>query len=228
MNRSQWRTVGISVVFTLALIWSLNWFVAQLNPALYPGALAYKPVEDMPPRMDLAQVQRQWPNSLDEPGDRNRLMAYRREIEGRAPPPAAAATASEPLPPIDLGTLLASASADTGKEKVRACATCHDFKQDGPDGIGPNLWGIIGRDVASRPAFAYSAAMQAQPGVWTYDRLFAYLASPARAIPGNKMAFAGLRVPDDRAAVIRYLATLGGHPAPLPPPLAGGPRGPAR
>lgn len=229
MNRSQWRAAGISVVSMVAFIWALNWFVARLNPETYPGVLAYKPVQDMPPRIDLAGVQRQWPNSLEEPGDRNRLIAYRRAVEGQAPPPAAVGSAaSAPPAPVDLGTLLADASADKGKQKVQVCMTCHDLQQGGPDRIGPNLWGVVGRDIAARPAFAYSPAMQAQPGAWTYERLFEYLAAPARAIPGNRMAFAGLRAPDDRAAVIRYLATLNGHPVPLPPPLAGGPSGQAR
>ncbi|MDP3675971.1 MAG: c-type cytochrome, partial [Novosphingobium sp.] len=115
-----------------------------------------------------------------------------------------------------------SADANSGKTKARACASCHDFAPDGPDRIGPNLWGVVGRDVASRPGFAYSSAMAALPGGWNYDRLFTYLASPARAVPGTRMSFAGMGRPEDRAAVVKYLATLGGSPPPLPKPLAAG------
>ena len=49
--------------------------------------------------------------------------------------------------------------------------------------MGPNLWGVVGRDIASHPGFAYSPAMTAQPGVWSYDQLYAYLGSPTRAVP---------------------------------------------
>ena len=217
MDRSRWLMAGISVTASLTLIWSLNWFAGQLIPDIYPGELAYKPVEDMPPRVDLASIQRGWPDSLDEPGERNRLTAYRHDIERQALAPAAAPNAAPaPAAPLDLGALLASADANAGKEKARACMSCHDFATGGPDRIGPNLWGVIGRDVAARPGFAYSPAMAAQPGTWTFERLFAYLASPARAIPGNRMSFAGLRRPEDRAAVIKYLTTLGNNPPPLP------------
>ncbi len=229
MNRSHWMVAGISVAATLTVIWSMNWFVEQLNPDRHPGRLAYKPVEGMPPHVDLASVQRGWPTNLDEPGDRSRLLAYKRDMEGQAPPPLAGpAASSAPEPPPDLGTLLASADAESGKGKSRVCMSCHDLTAGGPDRIGPNLWGVIGRDIAARSGFAYSSAMTAQQGTWTYDRINAYLESPARAVPGNKMSFAGLRRPEDRAAVIRYLATLGSNTPPMPPPQSAGPTGKAR
>jgi cytochrome c len=218
MNRSHQRMVAASVAGAIALAWTLNWFTQQIMPEDNPGTLAYKPVDDMPPRVDLGAVQRDWPGSLGEPGDLPRLAAYRREIEGKVPPPAAAAqVAATPAVALDLGTLLASADAGAGKDKARVCASCHDFADGGPNRIGPNLWGVAGRDVASHPGFAYSPAMSNQPGNWTYQFLFDYLASPARALPGTKMSFAGLRRPEDRAAVIKYLATLGSAP-PMPAP----------
>ena len=56
MDRSRWQMVGISVTASLTLIWSLNWFVKQLIPDINPGELAYKPVEDLPPLVDLVKV----------------------------------------------------------------------------------------------------------------------------------------------------------------------------
>lgn len=210
--------VGASVAGALALIWTLNWFTQKIMPGDNRGTLAYKPVDDMPPRVDLAAVQRGWPNNLGDAGERNRLVAYRRENEGQPPPAAAVPQApSAPAAPIDIGALLASADAAAGKDKARACTSCHDFAAGGPNRIGPNLWGVVGRDVASHGGFAYSPAMSAQPGTWTYQFLFDYLASPARTVPGTKMSFAGLRRPEDRAAVIKYLATLGSAP-PMPAP----------
>lgn len=230
MNRSTWLTAGLCVAAMVAFIWSMAWFVERLNPDDHPGRLAYKPVENMPPRVDLAAIQRGWPGNLDEPEDRSSLIAYQRDMEGQVPAAGAASSAAPAAPaaPLDLGALLASADANAGKDKARACVSCHDFAQGGPDRIGPNLWGVIGRDVAGRTGFSYSSAMTAQQGAWTHDRLFDYLASPARALPGTKMSFAGLRRPEDRAAVIKYLATLSNNPAPLPQPQAAAASGKAR
>lgn len=209
MERSRWLMVGISLTAAMGTLWGLNWFAGQLFPNRYPGELSYKPVENMPPRVDLASVQRGWPDSLDGRGERNRLAAYHRDIEQQAPTLVAApSAASATLPPLNLDALLASADANVGKGKARVCATCHDFTMGGPDRVGPNLWGVIGRDIAVRSGYSYSPAMKAQPGPWTDDRLFAYLESPARAIPGTKMSFAGIRNPADRAAVVKYLASL--------------------
>lgn len=212
---------GMAVAAALTVALAGNWFAHRLIPVTYPGALAYKP-EDAPPPVDLAAIQRGWPGGLEAPGERDRLMAYMRDIEHQAPlPPAAPRAAAAPARPIDLGTLLASADANAGKDRARACVTCHDFQAGGPDRIGPNLWGVVGRDIAGKPGYAYSPALAAQPGAWSYDRLFAYLASPARDVPGTKMSFAGLRRPEDRAAVIKYLATLGKSPPPPAPQGAG-------
>ncbi len=221
MNRSRWLTAGVSVIGAIGVGWGLNWFSEQLMPVNYPGKLAYKPVEEMPPRADLGSIQRDWPNSLDKPGEKNRMLAYQHEIEGKvAPPDAEPRAVTTPEAPPDLGSLLANADPATGKQKAQACLSCHDFSQGGPDRIGPNLWGVVGRDVASRPSFSYSKAMSAHPGIWSYSKLFDYLASPARAIPGNRMGFAGMRSPQDRAAVISYLATLTSNPPPFPSPQA--------
>lgn len=218
MERSRRLMVGVSVAGAIALAWTLTWFTQQIMPEDNPGALAYKPVEHMPPRVDLGAVQRGWPQSLEGAGDGARLIAYRRDIEGKAPPPSAVAQAvAKPAVVLDLGTLLASADPAVGKDKARVCASCHDFADGGPNRIGPNLWGVVGRDVASHGGFAYSSAMSAHHGIWTYEALFEFLGSPARSVPGTKMSFAGLRRPEDRAAVIKYLATLGSAP-PLPAP----------
>jgi cytochrome c len=218
MNRRRARIAAMAVAAAAAIAWGGDWFARQLIPVIYPGELAYKP-DEVPPPVDLAAVQRGWPGGLDAPGERNRLAAYMHDIERQAPMPAQPKAAPVPAKPVDLAALLASADPDAGKAKARACLTCHDFQQGGPDRIGPNLWGVMGRDVASRPGFAYSPAMTSQAGAWTYDRMFAFLASPARDMPGTKMSYAGLSRPEDRAAILKYLATLGGH---APPPQTQG------
>lgn len=223
MNRSRWLILGTCVAGWIVFAWALNWFSAQLaaEGGGEPGRLAYMPADDVPPPVDLASIQRGWPDSLDEPGETRRLRSYLHDIEGKAPPPSAIGPQPKATPEPDLGTLLASADAEAGKAKARACVSCHDFSPGGPDRIGPSLWQVVGRDIGSRSGYAYSSAMAAKGGNWTYDLLYDFLAHPGRTVPGTKMTFAGLRRPEDRAAVIRYLATLGSNPPSLPQPQGG-------
>jgi cytochrome c len=218
MSRSRWRVALFCVAGWFGLFWGLHFFFESLMGASPTGRLAYAPVDDMPPPVELAAVQRGWPDSLNATGERVRLAAYLRKMERQAPALVPAPGAPPPQAQLDLGTLLAGADPNAGKGKAQVCASCHTFDQGGPNGIGPNLWGVVGRDIAAHPGFSYSAAMSSAPGAWSYARLFDYLASPAREIPGNRMGFAGLRRPEDRASVIRYLSTLGSSP-PLPAPV---------
>jgi len=117
---------------------------------------------------------------------------------------------------VPLATLLASASADSGQGQARKCAACHTFDQGGANKIGPNLYEVVGRPVASHEGFAYSDAMKAKGGEWTYEDLSAFLADPKGAVPGTKMAFAGVKNPTQRADLLAYLRTLAATPAPLP------------
>lgn len=218
MDRSRWLMAAVCVAGWVGLYWGLSFFFESLMAENYPPRLAAEPVANMPPPVDMAAVQRNWPNSLNQPQDRARLRAYLGKLEREAPLQSIAPRA--PVQPViqDLGTLLLQADPHAGQQKARVCMSCHDFAQGGPDLVGPNLWGVVGRDIASRPGFSYSEAMSAQAGAWSYQRLFDYLESPARAVPGNKMGFAGLRRPEDRAAVVRYLATVTPNPPPLPQP----------
>lgn len=112
--------------------------------------------------------------------------------------------------------LLAEADPSKGERVAKRCLSCHSFNEGGPNKTGPNLYGVVGRDVASVSGFAYSEPLKEHGGEWTYQRLEDYLADPAAAVPGNKMAFAGLSKVEDRAAMIAYLRTLAGEPAPMP------------
>lgn len=124
----------------------------------------------------------------------------------------AAAVVLEPIAP-----LLASADIDSGAKVARKCTACHSFDEGGPKKIGPNLWDIVNRRIASDGGFGYSAALQEMAGdSWTYDKLNHFLAKPKDMVPGTKMQFAGLRKTEDRADLVAYLRTLSGNPAPLP------------
>ena len=107
-----------------------------------------------------------------------------------------------------------------GTTFAKRCAACHAFEKDAGNKVGPNLWGIVDRPIASVADFEYSDAMvdvlRGRRQTWTYDELSAYLENPKGHIPGNKMAFPGVKKEEDRANVIAYLRTLADTPAPLP------------
>ncbi len=92
-----------------------------------------------------------------------------------------------------------------GAQVFKRCAACHTVDKGGANGVGPNLHAVVGRAVASVPGFAYSAAMRARGGAWDTSALDAYLAAPAKFVPGNRMAFAGIGEPAERQALILYL-----------------------
>ncbi|MEM9989006.1 MAG: cytochrome c family protein [Pseudomonadota bacterium] len=125
--------------------------------------------------------------------------------------------AAPPEPEVDLGTLLAQASAERGKRGAALCSACHTFEKGGPNGIGPNLWDVMGREVASVAGFSYSAAVENFGGVWSYERLDPYLENSGAYIPGTQMVQM-LRKDQKRADILAYLATLSDDPLPFPEP----------
>ncbi len=110
---------------------------------------------------------------------------------------------------VSLADLLAAADAQKGEKLFGKCKACHKL-EDGKNGVGPHLFGVYGRAVASVEGFAYSAALTGIEGSWTAEALFAWLENPKAFAPGNKMNFKGLPKETDRANMIAYLATIGG------------------
>ena len=119
-------------------------------------------------------------------------------------------------PELSLPELLAQASPKAGERVSKKCAACHDLTQGGPNKIGPNLWGVVGRTAGTHPGFKYSQAMHDFGGEWTYEHLDKFLTSPKGLVPGTAMGFAGLKKPKDRANLLAYLRTLSDNPVPLP------------
>jgi cytochrome c len=130
-----------------------------------------------------------------------------------AAPAAPAAPTVEPIAP-----LLAAANADSGRALAgRLCASCHNFQQGGANGVGPNLWGIVGSPHAHAQGFNYSASLRALANEpWDYEKLNAFLLKPSAAIQGTRMAFAGINSAQQRADVIAFLRSLDASPKPLP------------
>jgi cytochrome c len=140
--------------------------------------------------------------------------------------PAKGAGPAAPAEQEPIGKLLASADPARGETAARKCAACHTFGKGEPNKVGPNLWGIVGRQRASAPNFNYSAAMKAKGGTWTIDELNTYLINPKAMIPGTNMTFAGLPRGSERADVIAFLNTRADNPAPLPKAAEAAPAAP--
>ncbi|HMA75370.1 MAG TPA: cytochrome c family protein [Xanthobacteraceae bacterium] len=137
------------------------------------------------------------------------------EIEIK-PEASAKGPAGQPAPEEPIEKLLANATVERGQSAAKPCTTCHTFQKGGPNGQGPNLYGIVGRPRASEPGFNYSDAMKAKGGEWTIDDLNKFLTNPKEFVPGTKMTFAGLPRGGQRADVIAYLNSLADSPKPLP------------
>src|SRR3546814_8361221 len=94
---------------------------------------------------------------------------------------------------------LASADEAAGEQVFKKCAACHIANQGGPNGLGPNLLGTMGKPVAHVAGFAYSDALKSHGGTWDWETMSQWLKSPRDFAPGTKMTFAGLSKPEDRA-----------------------------
>ena len=110
---------------------------------------------------------------------------------------------------VDFAALLGQADVDKGVRIFSKCKACHKV-DDGKNGVGPHLFGVVNRDIASVDGYGYSGALKDLSGNWTPDALNGFLESPKAYVTGTKMSFSGLKKPQDRADLIAYLSTIGG------------------
>ena len=102
-----------------------------------------------------------------------------------------------------------SAMMAEGEQAFQKCYACHSLEGPDPRLQGPSLKGIVGREVATETGFGYSPAMRVYAGRqtrWSREALDAFIADPQAAAPGNAMGFFGIRDPEERCALIEYLA----------------------
>jgi len=136
-------------------------------------------------------------------------------VQGVEAEAGAGAAAAEAEKPIEF--YLASADLAKGEAQFKKCASCHSIESGGAQGIGPNLHGIVGARHAQVAGFGYSAALRATSDkVWDWQGMSGWLANPRQFIPGNKMSFAGISKPEDRANLIAFLNSKSPNPLPLP------------
>lgn len=106
------------------------------------------------------------------------------------------------------GTALAADPA-AGEKVFKKCRACHTVDAGGKNLVGPNLHGVVGRPAGTVEGYKYSKAMKDSGLVWDAATLDQYLADPKGFVPKNKMAFPGLKKPDERADLIEWLAQAG-------------------
>jgi len=146
---------------------------------------------------------------LDEAFTPGKVVAAKEEQPADAKGEAAAGAQS-------INGLLASASAQHGAQIAKQCEICHNLQEGQGAKVGPDLYGVVDRPVASVEGFNYTAALKAKGGKWTFAALNKWLTDPRADVPGTAMTFAGLTSEKQRADVIVYLDTLSKNPVPLP------------
>ena len=134
----------------------------------------------------------------------------------------------KPAGGTDLAVLLAKGNEAKGTEVAKKCGLCHNFEKGGPNMIGPNLYSVLGRKIASHEGYEYSDALKAKEGNWDYEKINHMIENPNAFVPGTKMAiFPGLPDAQERADVLLFLRTKNDNPPALPEATAGATPAPA-
>jgi cytochrome c len=107
-----------------------------------------------------------------------------------------------------LSPVLAEANIKKGKRVFKKCKVCHSIKENAKAKIGPNLYGIIGRKIATMADYKYSKAMSGADFIWTEEKLKSYLEKPKAMFKKTKMIFPGLKKEKDRINLIAYLKNI--------------------
>ena len=104
-------------------------------------------------------------------------------------------------------TIAASAQA-AAPASFAQCGVCHAVAKGAPNGIGPNLNGVVGKTAGAVAGFNYSTALKTSKLVWNAATLDKWITNPMKLVPGNKMPYAGQADPKKRAEIVAYIKTL--------------------
>ncbi len=127
----------------------------------------------------------------------------------------AAGKGEEKKEEVSIAMLMQTADAEKGAKVFKKCAQCHSVEEGKAKPTGPTLYGVLGREKGTAE-YAYSTAIKEKGGNWGYEQLDGFIAAPKKWLPGTKMAFAGIKRPNQRADLIAYLRSLSASPLPLP------------
>ena len=199
--------IAVSIVIALGLVFvvrGLAGYIFAVQPPEKPAIPVPVAEEPAPEPEKKAEA----PAEQAAPAEQKQAEAPA-EQQPAAEQPAAEAPAEQQTAQAPAAEPAAGGAGDpaAGKKVFNKCKACH-FVDKEKNKVGPYLKGVVGRKAAAVEGFKYSEAMKAKAAeglVWTEENLKAYLAAPKKFVPGNKMAFAGLKKEKDIADVIAYL-----------------------
>ena len=138
---------------------------------------------------------------------------YEIAVKEEAPAGGGANAAPKEVP---IAQMLPTASVQTGEADAKVCLTCHNMGKGQGNKVGPDLYGVVGRQVASEAGFNYSSALKGKGGTWTFEALNTWIANPRGDVPGTLMTFGGVPSEKQRADIIDYLNSNSDKPEPMP------------
>ena len=213
------------------------WTYQELNewltkPAAYaPGTkMSYAGLGDAKKRADIIEYLRTLSDSPQAKPPVEAVAASATNTNAAPANPATAGTSANggaqpnanpgggPMAATPIAERLTSADPALGMADTKklGCVACHSFNEGGKNGIGPNLYGVVNSKIGEKDGYAFSTALKAKTGNWTFAQLDEWLTKPAAYAPGTKMSFVGIANPKDRADVIDYLRTLAATPEAIP------------
>ncbi len=123
---------------------------------------------------------------------------------------------------VDASFMMADMDPAEGQNVAKKCVACHNFGEGEANKVGPHLYDVINRPIASISDFGYSGALKTygEGKTWTFAEMNGFLYKPKDHVPGTSMGFNGIKNDTERAEILAYLRTLSANPAPLPDPAA--------